>query len=106
MTTSDIKIAAIKVVMKQDWLSSNIGEKIAEIMTILEDDLTDNPIEDVRKIVETYSRGKSPEGTAIEQIRRVLYSEPPLMTDHERMNYWWNRCQVAEAELKELRSDG
>lgn len=100
-TASDIKIEAIRVVMNQDWVSSNIGEKIAKINSILEDDASDNPLEDVRKIVDQYYRGKSPEGLALHQIRSVIYAEDAPMSDHERMNYWWRRCQVAESKLKD-----
>lgn len=102
MSTNDVKLSAIKMIMNEDWFAGNIGERIHRINKVLEDDVSDNPLEDVRKIVDEFQRGKSVEGIAIEKIRRVVSTDPAPMTDQDRINYWWRKCKHKESILQNV----
>lgn len=97
----DVRLAAVKCIVEEDWHSGNIGERISRIKDAL--DGVDNPLEAVRSVLLDTSigrLGKSPETIQLERIRNIILGEPIPMSDHDRFNYWYKKAQEAQDKLR------
>lgn len=97
----DVRLAAVKCIVEEDWHSGNIGERISRIKNAV--DGVDNPLEEVRQVLlntSVGSHGKSPETIQLQRIRNIVLGEPIPMSDHDRVNYWYKKAQEAQEKLR------
>lgn len=97
----DVRLAAVKCIVEEDWHAGNIGERISRIKDAL--DGVDNPLEEIRQVLLDTSPGrfgKSPQTIQLQRIRNIVLGEPIPMSDHDRVNYWYKKAQEAQEELK------
>lgn len=97
----DDRLAAVKCIVEEDWHAGNIGERISKIKDALEG--VDNPLAEVREVLLNQPEphhGKSPETLQLQKIRKIVLGEPIPMSDHDRINYWFNKAQEAQGKLR------
>lgn len=98
---ADVRLAAVKCIVEEDWRSGNVGERISRLKDAL--DGVDNPLAEVREVLLDTSvgrHGKSPETIQLQRIRNIVLGKPIPMSDHDRVNYWYKKAQEAQEELK------